>query len=209
MLQQVLDSIARQPAVWDVFRSIAEFGFTADYRVIERELNPHGGDQQRRFLDFGCGTGQFARCFPATRYYGFDIAPHYVKHARRNTPHKLGVMNGTAVGFADNTFDAALIMGVFHHLDDTTVSACVRELHRVMRAQSTILMLEDIPTQHPLNLLGRAMHWLDRGDNIRSVAHYQRLMEPYFHIERSSTILSGICDLGVYVMSRTDAPVEA
>lgn len=70
-------------------------------------------------------------------------------------------------------------------------------------------MLEDIPTQNPLNLLGRAMHWLDRGDNIRSDAHYQRLMAPYFQIERSTTILSGICDLGVYVMSRTDLPGEA
>ena len=209
MLQQLLDSIARQPAVWDIFRSIAEFGFVADYRVIERELNPLGGNQNRKFLDFGCGTGQFARCFPADRYYGFDIATHYVKHARRTAPHKLGVMNGTAVGFASDTFDAALIMGVFHHLDDDTVVACVHELHRMMRAKSTVLMLEDIPAQNPMNLLGRAMHWLDRGDNIRSVAHYQRLMEPYFHIERSSTILSGICDLGVYVMSRTDATVQA
>jgi hypothetical protein len=79
----------------------------------------------------------------------------------------------------------------------------------MMRTNSTLLMLEDIPTQNPLNLLGRAMHWLDRGDNIRTVAHYQRLMEPFFHIERSSTILSGICDLGVYVMSRTDTTVQA
>ena len=39
MLQQLLDTIARQPAVWDAFRSVAEFGFTADYKVIERELS--------------------------------------------------------------------------------------------------------------------------------------------------------------------------
>ena len=209
MLQKLLDTIARQPALWDAFRSIAEFGFTADYTVIERELKPFGGDPQRRFLDFGCGTGQFAHCFPADRYYGFDIAPHYVSHARRSIPHRLCVMNGTAVGFASNTFDAALIMGVFHHLDDATVIACVKELHRMLRTNGIILMLEDIPTQNPLNLPGRAMHWLDRGDNIRDVAHYQRLMEPYFSIQRSTTILSGICDLGVYVMSRNASLIPA
>jgi SAM-dependent methyltransferase len=209
MLQQLLNTIARQPAIWDAFRSVAEFGFTEDYKVIERELNPFGGDPHRRFLDFGCGTGQFARCFPADRYYGFDIAPHYVSHARRETPHRLCVMNGTAVGFADDTFDAALIMGVFHHLDDATVRACVQELHRILRRDGTILMLEDIPTQNPLNLPGRAMHWLDRGDNIRTVTHYQQLMEPYFSIQQSSTMLSGICDLAVYVMIRNDSPVSA
>jgi hypothetical protein len=70
-------------------------------------------------------------------------------------------------------------------------------------------MLEDIPTQNPLNLPGRAMHWLDRGDNIRTVTHYQQLMEPYFSIQQSSTMLSGICDLAVYVMIRNDSPVSA
>ena len=49
-----------------------------------------------------------------------------------------------------------------------------------------------------------AMHWLDRGDNIRSVSHYQRLMEPYFRIERSSTMVSGVCDLVVYVLRRNE-----
>jgi len=79
----------------------------------------------------------------------------------------------------------------------------------MLRHNGTILMLEDIPTQNPLNLAGRAMHWLDRGDNIRTVAHYQQLMEPYFSIQQSSTILSGICDLGVYVMTRNTAPTHA
>lgn len=204
MLQKLLDAIARQPAVWDIFRSIAEAGFHADYRVVEQELHPFDGDTSRLFLDFGCGTGQFARCFPAERYFGFDIAKHYVRYASRNQPYKLGVMNGTALGYAADTFDAALILGVFHHLDDDTVRACVRELHRVLRAGGRVLMIEDIPAQNRWNLLGRAMHWLDRGDNIRTDAHYQSLMAPYFHIERTSQILSGICDLGVYVMVRTD-----
>ena len=114
-------------------------------------------------------------------------------------------MNGGAVGFRNGSFDAALIMGVFHHLDDATVTASVKELHRVLRPNSTVLMVEDIPAQSRWNLLGRAMHWLDRGDNIRSVAHYTRLLEPYFVIERSSTMISGICDLGVYVLKRNDA----
>jgi SAM-dependent methyltransferase len=204
MVQHLLDSMARQPLIWNAFRSIAEAGFRADYDVIERELNPLGGDTSRRFLDFGCGTGQFASCFPVDRYAGFDIAKHYVHYANRRHPHQFSVMSGDALGYADSTFDAALIMGVFHHFDDALVEASVRELHRVLRPHSTVLLIEDIPAQNRWNLLGRAMHWLDRGDNIRSVAHYSRLLEPHFRIERSHQMLSGICDLAVYVLKRND-----
>lgn len=204
MVQKLLDGLARQPVIWNVLRNIAEFGFIADYRLIERELNPFGGDTSRRFLDYGCGTGQFTQCFPADRYVGFDIATHYVDYAKKRYGRDFLLMSGDALGFQNKSFDAALIMGVFHHLDDAFVQRAAGELHRVLCENGTILMVEDIPTQHRWNIFGRAMHWLDRGDNIRSVAHYQRLMEPYFRLEHSSTMLSGICDLGVYVLRRND-----
>jgi SAM-dependent methyltransferase len=113
-------------------------------------------------------------------------------------------MSGDQLGYTDACFDAVLIMGVFHHLDDAFVQRAAAELHRVLRKDGTILMVEDIPTQNRWNVFGRAMHWLDRGDNIRSVSHYQRLMEPYFRIERSNTLVSGVCDLVVYVLRRNE-----
>ena len=204
MIQELLNMVARQPVLWNIFRSIAEFGFVADYQLIARELQPFGGDHTRRFLDYGSGTGQFARSFPAERYVGFDIAPHYVRYARKRYGSAVSVMSGDQLGYSDACFDAVLIMGVFHHLDDAFVRRAAAELHRVLRHDGTILMVEDIPTQNPWNVFGRAMHWLDRGDNIRSVSHYQRLMEPYFRIERSSTMVSGVCDLVVYVLRRNE-----
>lgn len=202
MLQQLLDALARQPFMWNLLRNVAEFGFMADYRVIKRELNPFGGNPTRRFLDYGCGTGQFASSFPAERYVGFDVAEHYVAYAKKRYNRDFTVMSGDALGFHNQSFDAVLIMGVFHHLDDAFVRRAASELHRILTADGTILMVEDIPTQNAWNIFGRAMHWLDRGNNIRGIAEYSKLMEPYFRIERSHTMLSGICDLGVYVLRR-------
>jgi len=204
MVQRLLDVIASKPVIWNTFRAIAEAGWHADYAVIQRELNPFGGNPERTFLDFGCGTGQFASCFPADRYDGFDVAPHYVHYAKRHHQRRFCVMSGDYLGYANASFDAALIMGVFHHFDDQLVQASVRELHRVLRAGGTVLLIEDIPTQNRWNILGRAMHWLDRGDNIRSISHYSTLLQPYFHIERTEHMLSGICDLAVYVLKRND-----
>lgn len=202
MLQQLLDALARQPFMWNLLRNVAEFGFMADYRVIKRELNPFDGNPTRRFLDYGCGTGQFASSFPAERYVGFDVAEHYVAYAKKRYNRDFMVMSGDALGFHNQSFDAVLIMGVFHHLDDAFVRRAASELHRILTADGTILMVEDIPTQNAWNIFGRAMHWLDRGNNIRGIAEYSKLMEPYFRIERSHTMLSGICDLGVYVLRR-------
>jgi hypothetical protein len=46
------------------------------------------------------------------------------------------------------------------------------------------------------------MHWLDRGGFIRSDADYRALLAPYFAVQRSSTMRSGICDYAVYVLER-------
>ena len=71
-------------------------------------------------------------------------------------------------------------------------------------AHALLGALEVLATLEEGAVRERAMHWLDRGDNIRSVSHYQRLMEPYFRMERSHTMMSGICDLVVYVLRRND-----
>jgi SAM-dependent methyltransferase len=91
---------------------------------------------------------------------------------------------------------------VFHHLPDELVRASVAELHRVMRPGARLLVLEDIPSPRWWNLPGHMMHWLDRGDHIRTDADYRALLEPHFVVRRSYQVTSGICDLAVYVMDR-------
>jgi hypothetical protein len=63
--------------------------------------------------------------------------------------------------------------------------------------------MEDIPPPDPWNIAGHAMHWLDRGGNIRSDADYRALFGG-FGVERSYQMRSGICDYGVYVLRRDE-----
>jgi SAM-dependent methyltransferase len=203
MIQTALTRLAENPRLWGLLRRIAEAGFGAEKRVIASELVRPGDTAERAYLDFGCGTGEFAACFPPGSYTGFDIARHYVRYAGERRSGRYAVMSGGELGFGRAHFDGALVLGVFHHFPDSLVRESVAELHRVLRPGARLLVMEDIPSPRPWNLLGHLMHWLDRGDHIRSDAEYRALLLTHFELLRSYQIKSGICDLAVYVLERS------
>ncbi|MBC8160101.1 MAG: class I SAM-dependent methyltransferase [Roseiflexaceae bacterium] len=203
-VQDTLDRLSENPQAWNVLRSLVEAGFRGEKAAIARELDPWRDVGARAFLDFGCGTGEFAPCFPPQHYTGVDLAAHYVRWASRHRPGYYAVADGTALALHSASFDAALVCGVFHHLPDEIVRGAVAELHRVLKPAAVMLVLEDIAPPDAWNLAGKAMHWLDRGGFIRSNADYRALMAPHFQPSREYSIRSGICDYAVYVMQRAE-----
>jgi SAM-dependent methyltransferase len=201
MLQRFLTGISRVPELWNALRWIAEAGYHGEHAAIDAAL-ALGAADKRRFLDFGCGTGQFAARFPARSYVGFDLEREYVRFAVANRHGRYTVMNGGTLGFLPETFDGALVCGVFHHLPDELVRAGMDELRRVLKPEATLLVIEDVPPPSMWNVPGHFMHWLDRGDHIRTDADYRRLFGPHFRVCKQYAMRSGICDYGVYVLAR-------
>jgi SAM-dependent methyltransferase len=202
MIEETLDRLSQNPEAWNVLRRIVENNFRGEKAVIERELDPWRDIGQRRFLDFGCGTGEFAPSFPPSSYTGVDIAPYYVRFAGQTYAGSFAVMSGPELAFDPETFDACLVIGVFHHMDDALVSSTAAELYRVLKPGATLLVMEDVPPPTMWNMAGHAMHWLDRGGHIRSDEEYRALLSPFFAEKRAYHMRSGICDYMVYVLER-------
>jgi len=203
MLETVLDRLSESPRAWNILRRVVENGFHGEKAVIARELDPWRDAGTREFLDFGCGTGEFAPCFPPARYTGVDLAPYYVQFAGKHHGGQFAVTSGAAIGLASQHFDAALVLGVLHHMPDTLVRTSVAELHRVLKPGATMLVMEDTPPPDPWNVAGHLMHWLDRGGYIRTNEEYRTLLAPHFTVCRNYLMRSGICDYEVYVLERS------
>ncbi len=196
-----MTAVSRMPQLWNMLRWIAEAGYYKHYEVIEHELEPWR-DAKRRFIDLGCGTGQHARCFPPRRYIGIDPTRPYIKYAAEHRPGNFTIMNGNELGVMPGGFDGALVLGVFHHLPDDLVRACMNELDQVVDSGGTLLVIEDIPPPSIWNIPGHIMHMLDRGEHIRTDSDYRALFAPHFGVQTSYTMRSGICDYQVYVLAR-------
>ncbi len=202
LVERFFDQVSATPRLWNILRRIVEDNFRGEKQVIAQELAPWRDVGQREFLDFGCGTGEFARCFPSAHYVGIDLSRLYLRFAGRTYPGKFVVTCGTLLALGDQRFDAALVLGVLHHLPDPVARTALNEVHRVLRPGATALIIEDIPPPDRWNIAGHAMHWLDRGGFIRNANDYLTLLTPGFAMVRSYTMRSGICDYGVYVVRR-------
>lgn len=194
------DRLAAMPRLWNMLRRLLEAGFHGEKAAVRRHLRAWQPESNLRLLDFGCGTGELTPLFPIHRYVGMDVSFTYVSYARKVHGPRFQVMDGQALGYADNTFDEGLVAGVFHHLPDGAVRRMAAELARVLRPDGRLLVMEDIPTRDWWNLPGRLIHLLDRGGYIRREAEYMALFQEHFTLETSYPMRSGVCDYLVLLL---------
>jgi ubiquinone/menaquinone biosynthesis C-methylase UbiE len=101
-------------------------------------------------LDLGCAQGRSTSKLADLdlRIIGFDISKTLIRQAiarpdraawRARTTFL--VADGSSLPFSDATFDAVLVYGVFHHLDDP--GAAARDISRVLRAGGICFALEN------------------------------------------------------------------
>lgn len=189
-MADLLHRLSTSPWLFHHLRKLPESGYGETKRRIRDWLS----SASFPVLDLGCGTGEFAHLFPPDRYVGVDLFEPYVAFARRRQPgHRFEVAAGAELGFGDATFGSVLIHGVLHHLDADASRAVLREAHRVLAPEGSLLLIEDVLASG-WNLLGRLMHAADRGDHIRGGDQYRALLDGIFDLERSEQYRSGVCD---------------
>lgn len=203
-LRPLVDRLAAQPFLFDVLRWVLEAGFKGERAVLRQE----GLQELGNVLDLGCGTGVLANVFRPTDYVGVDINPRYIQRAgKKHAMHRFLVMDGRALHFQSRSFDTVIISGVIHHLEDRDATAILDEALRVLKPGiGRLIMWEDVPTRHRLNLIGWLVHQLDEGEHIRAEHQYLHLVESVFRHVRHYPMSSGVCD---YLVVVAQAPAEA
>ena len=131
-------------AAFEASRQVSEETLAAWRAAVSRHADP-GPDM--RLLDLGSGTGLWARAF--TRWFPeatvTAVEPSEAMRAR--SVHQ-PVLAGDAahVPLADSTVDAAWMSTVVHHIPD--LAAAARELRRVLRPGTPVLIRSAFPGRH-------------------------------------------------------------
>jgi SAM-dependent methyltransferase len=105
-------------------------------------------------LEVGIGAGENLRFLPSNwKIHGIDIARSQLDLCRRRHPQMNGRLTwaeGEVLPFADATFDASWSVGGFNYYRDH--EACLREMRRVTKPGSPVVVADELPSLHHAGL---------------------------------------------------------
>jgi ubiquinone/menaquinone biosynthesis C-methylase UbiE len=119
--------------------------FKPSHHMLLEALSP----DDRRVLDIGCGTGQFAARvlgqFPHAHVWGLDLSDgmlHQGQDRSRLAGGRLHLVQGDSerLPFGDDSFDAVTCTHSFHHYPHQ--ERVLAEMHRVLRPGGRLLIID-------------------------------------------------------------------
>ena len=135
-----------------------------------------------RLLDFGCGTGLFARTLrrAGPEYCGYDPDAGAVRYARRVHP-ELTFVSRLEDAAASAPYDVVVANCCFHHIsDDDLRRETLPAIARMLAADSVVLLIDVLPLEQDASLLRRTFNRLEVGTNKRTGAEIERLLAGRF-----------------------------
>ena len=126
--------------------------YSENRQMFHNILRDAGGWEDRRVLDYGCGSGNWSAYYALTgarevvafdfNAVGIKIAKQLVAHHHLEDKVKLYVMDATALALASNQFDLVIGVGVLHHT--IKYEGVFEELYRVMKPGGRAYFLENL-----------------------------------------------------------------
>ena len=148
------------------------------YRCLDvAELKP--GD---RVLDVGCGPAYYFDRLPEVGYVGFDTSEAYIAYARRRYgkrgDFRCETLTAEHLGQLGQ-FDAVLLFGLLHHLDDAQCATLLDLSARALKPGGRVVSCD--PTLHEgQRRVSRWMSENDRGEYVRRPESYDRMARASF-----------------------------
>lgn len=190
MLNSLRNFLADQPALFSWLRKIMELNFSQQKKIIKETFD---FKSEKKILDLGCGTGEFAGLLNKMDYCGIDLSTRYVKYAAKNNAGDFKVMDAAKLEFPDHSFDYILIMAILHHLADDKMNKVLLEVKRVLKPEGKILVMEDAKIEKYENLAVRFIQKFDKGGFIRTPEQYKTMIAKHFIISHEQAFRNGGC----------------
>jgi 2-polyprenyl-3-methyl-5-hydroxy-6-metoxy-1,4-benzoquinol methylase len=163
---------------WRVFKEITR-GESTMAAMATDYVKPSAGE---RILDVGCGYGDLSIHLPGVDYVGIDSNKNYIDVANRHYSGNGEFLLGDITSLPADTlgkFDAAVAIGVLHHLPDSSVTSMLQALSGTLVPSGRFVAAEPVwdPDQRTT---ARVLVALDRGRFVRDENRLVELLSPWF-----------------------------
>jgi trans-aconitate methyltransferase len=146
-----------------------------------RQLQPRTG---ARLLDFGCGTGLFARTLHGLglTYWGFDPDVAAVQYASWLYPD-LRFVSAIEDAEAAAPYDVVLANCCFHHISDRDLhETTLPTIARLMSSDATLLLCDVLPLEEGASVIRRLYNTFEQGAARRTASELERLLADRFAV---------------------------
>lgn len=133
-----------------VYDVVVDFPFYRTHlNQILKELRPERG---RRYLDLGCGTGNFLGTTKGTNalFVGVDFSAEMLKRAKRKAKN-LVMADLHHLPFKNSCIDGIVNLNVFYQLDRPKVF--IKEVHRILKPGGKVIISTPKPAKTPFRFI--------------------------------------------------------
>lgn len=154
-------------------------------------LKLRGGE---RVLDVGCGPGHILEDMPRVDYVGLDIEPSYILYAKEHYSNRgqffcEHLTPAHVKRFAP--FDAILLLGIIHHLEDSAVENLLGLVAKCLAPHGRVVTLDPCFTASQ-SCISRWVAQADRGRFVRDEKAYRWLADRQF-MGVEASLLRNVC----------------
>jgi ubiquinone/menaquinone biosynthesis C-methylase UbiE len=148
-------------------------------KYIQTILESSFNFDNKKVLDFGCGTGSNSFIFDPEYYLGVDVDTGRIDLARKLYPeYRFEYLENGKIPVVDQSYDSIVVLATIHHISDEDFTSYLDEFKRILKPGGVIISIEpvlDIKT--PLN--NWFMNFFDDGRYIRFEKQYRELFKGF------------------------------